>query len=84
MSILANLVEQERATVISSSDSNPSLPPPHRIRAEFREMPGMRITVDQAAKIFAVDPLESKYLLDQLVGEESLACNLRGAYHRQG
>ena len=37
-----------------------------RIRAEFREMPGLRLTVCQAARLFGVAPDSADAVLDEL------------------
>lgn len=53
-----------------------SVPDPHRtenaellrrIEAEFREMPGLRLTLSQAARLFSVDLLECERVLQTLV-----------------
>jgi hypothetical protein len=38
-----------------------------RIRAEFREMPGMRLTMPQAARLFNLDKLRCARVLQALV-----------------
>jgi hypothetical protein len=42
-----------------------------RIRAEFREMPGLRLTVSQAARLFGIESVRCGVLLHDLaaVGE---------------
>ena len=56
--------------------------PVQRIRAEFLEMPGLKLTLSQAAKVFGLDARQSKRLLDRLIGEGFLVCDARGAYRR--
>ena len=48
---------------------NTRKPPPleTRCRAEYREMPGLQLTVDQAARLFGVNVVDSRRLLDALV-----------------
>ncbi len=38
-----------------------------RLLAEFREMPGLRLTIAQAARLFGVNPSECERLLRRLV-----------------
>ena len=39
----------------------------HRIRGEFREMPGLKLTIAQAARLWQLDPASSREFLDALV-----------------
>ena len=48
-----------------------------RIRAEYREMPGMRLTVAQAARLFNLEPIRCAQLLDALVSAGALRTNGR-------
>jgi hypothetical protein len=38
-----------------------------RIRGEFREMPGLKLTTAQAARLWHLDPARSREFLDLLV-----------------
>ena len=38
-----------------------------RIEAEFREMPGLTLTLPQAARLFSLDPDRCERILDALV-----------------
>jgi hypothetical protein len=38
-----------------------------RLRAEFAEMPGMRLTLPQAARLFNLDPAQCEGVLSELV-----------------
>ena len=38
-----------------------------RVRGEFDEMPGLRLTLDQASRLLDVEPTECGRLLDTLV-----------------
>jgi hypothetical protein len=38
-----------------------------RISAEFREMPGLKVTLAQAARLFSVDPIRCERVLGALV-----------------
>lgn len=53
----------------------------HRIRSEFLEMPGLRLTPVQAARLWALDPHTSERLLDGLTTTGFLV-NRDGAYLR--
>jgi hypothetical protein len=44
-----------------------------RIQAEFREMPGLRLTLPQAARLFSIDPERCERLLSALVEGGHLA-----------
>ena len=38
-----------------------------RVRAEFREMPGLRLTVAQAARLFSLEPARCERVLRALI-----------------
>ena len=44
-----------------------------RVRAEFREMPGLRLTLTQASRLFNIDAARCRRILGLLVDEGSLA-----------
>jgi hypothetical protein len=46
-----------------------------RIHGEFREMPGLKLTIPQAARLWHLDPASSREFLDMLV--------LDGVLHRK-
>jgi hypothetical protein len=48
-----------------------------RIRAEYHEMPGMRLTLAQAARLFALEPTRCARALDRLVADGALWTNGR-------
>ncbi len=55
-----------------------------RIRGEYLEMPGLRLTAEQARRLWAVDDLVMcRSLLDTLVETKFLGRSLDGAYFRQ-
>jgi DNA-binding IclR family transcriptional regulator len=54
----------------------------HRIRSEFLEMPGLRLTPAQAARLWAVDRQTSERILHGLVAVGFLTKNREGAYVR--
>src|SRR4029077_2606477 len=59
-------------------------PPPYplvaRVRGEFFEMPGLRLTCEQACRLWQVDVSTCKKLLDHLVREGSLCQTNSGFY----
>ena len=52
----------------------------NRIRSEFREMPGLRVTLGQAARLWHLEPGTSESLLNALVVDGLLRRNADGAY----
>jgi Fic family protein len=55
-----------------------------RIRAEFLEMPGLTLTVPQAARLWNLNVTQSQRLLSELVGAGFLVQDSKGAYRRRG
>ena len=51
-----------------------------RIRAEFREMPGLKVTAAQATRLWHLDPVRSEELLNALVVDGLLRRRADGAY----
>lgn len=51
-----------------------------RIRAEYREMPGLKLTAAQASRFWSLGPAESKTLLDGLVARGVLLRTRDGHY----
>jgi hypothetical protein len=51
-----------------------------RARGEFLEMPGLRLTPPQAARLWAIDANTSERLLERLSGSGFLVRNHAGAY----
>lgn len=54
----------------------------HRIRGEFLEMPGLRLTLEQAARLWHVDAAVCAAVLGRLVGDHFLMRTRTGAYVR--
>jgi hypothetical protein len=54
-----------------------------RIRAEFAEMPGLKLTLPQATRLFNIDAAQCERALDRLVASGSLSL-ARGAFVRAG
>ena len=53
-----------------------------RIRAEFREMPGLTLTVAQARRLWSLDPSTCNQVLAQLVEAGFLSQRADGAFCR--
>jgi DNA-binding IclR family transcriptional regulator len=53
-----------------------------RIRSEFLEMPGLNLTLAQAARLWALDQSTSERLLGELVRAGFLSKGRNGAYLR--
>jgi hypothetical protein len=51
-----------------------------RVRGEYREMPGLRLTVRQAARLFGVPADVANVVLDDLRRASVLALSIDGAY----
>ena len=52
--------------------------PVARIRSEYREMPGLRLTCAQATRLWQVDPLTCGMLREQRVRETFLRKSVEG------
>jgi len=53
-----------------------------RLRGEFLEMPGLRLTVQQAQRLCGVDPAICQAILDALVEAKFLCIKRDGSYGR--
>lgn len=53
-----------------------------RIRAEYAEMPGMVLTLDQVARLCGIEQSVCQMALDQLVDTKFLVLNSHGTYTR--
>lgn len=51
-----------------------------RIAAEYREMPGMALTLGQAARLWCLDHVRAARVLEQLVQAGVLTQNTAGRY----
>ncbi|HET6956250.1 MAG TPA: hypothetical protein VFI56_06700 [Vicinamibacterales bacterium] len=56
----------------------------YRIREEFREMPGLRLTPAQATRLWGVDDGVCKEVIDRLVEASFLRWTSSGAVTRTG
>jgi hypothetical protein len=55
----------------------------NRIRSEFEEMPSLRVTLNQAKRLFGVPEPASAWVLKSLTGEGFLVRTPRGEYMRR-
>ena len=55
-----------------------------RVRAEFAEMPCMRVTSEQARALFGLGDSASEWILDRLTSEGFLSRTPQGEYVRRG
>ena len=53
-----------------------------RLRAEYLEMPGLRLTLEQAQRLCGVERALCKAVLDALVADKFLCVKSGGAYAR--
>lgn len=53
-----------------------------RVRGEYREMPGMRLTVDQAMRLWMLDRKTCSHVLASLVAARFLVRDDNGRYMR--
>jgi hypothetical protein len=53
-----------------------------RIRGEYLEMPGLRLTLAQATRLWGLSPSIAGGLLDALAGDGFLARTAGGVYYR--
>ena len=54
----------------------------YRVRGEFLEMPGLRLTTEQATRLWNMDAATCASVLMQLVAERFLTRTRHGAYVR--
>ena len=54
----------------------------HRIRGEFGEMPGMRLTTEQAMRLWSLDRATCEGVLDELVAVRFLERDGFGRYKK--
>lgn len=64
----------------SSRPETRTAPMLRRVVAEFREMPGMRLTEAQVRRLFNLSPDECKAVLERLVESRVLTCDDAGRY----
>lgn len=54
----------------------------HRVRADYLEMPGLRVTIDQARRLWMLEPSQCRAVLDELVDARFLAISGGGIFVR--
>jgi hypothetical protein len=64
-------------------DTSPYQTAFHRIRAEYVEMPGMRLTAAQVERLSGVDATTCRVVLDDLVRAKFLHAGSDGTYARR-
>lgn len=72
---------QTQARAIFHNDASTDLQ--WRIRGEYREMPGLRLSLDQATRLWALDRAACGVVLDTLVGANFLQRDRDGLYMRR-
>lgn len=71
--------------VIAANDPDATAPSiAERIRGEYAEMPGLTLTVRQAARLWGLGVSQSQRLLSELVESQFLVRNSSGSYRRNG
>jgi len=55
-----------------------------RIRSEYLEMPGLRLSLDQASRLWGLERAACESLLDALIGINFLQRDRDGRYLRRG
>jgi hypothetical protein len=80
--MMAHTTTTERADAMPDTLESTVLA--QRIRGEFTEMPGLTLTVPQAARLWSLDISQSQRLLSELVSTGFLMRDSRGAYRRRG
>lgn len=76
---------------LSITEPRPTLPPDasatfttlvERIRAEYIEQPGLRLTEAQASRLWRLDEGTARHVLHELTGASFLQCSEDGRYAR--
>src|SRR6516162_1207432 len=75
-------LEDRRALALRHGPAAPDLMSPlaTRVHGEYREMPGLRLTVRQAARLFSLAPDLADTVLHELRRASILACSNDGAF----
>lgn len=83
MSTVLEATVAGRAGAPAGKDSGTTARLVDRVRAEFVEMPGLKLTLSQSARIFGLDASQAKRVLKSLLDEGFLVCDSRGAFRRR-
>ena len=70
---MANVVEESAGSGASARQIEDEAVVHSRIRSEYREMPGLRLTVPQAARLFGLEPASCERMLNGLVEDGELS-----------
>ena len=76
------MTTETRTSASLKSDTIIDLRP--RIRGEYLEMPGLRLSIDQASRLWALERTACQSVLDALVGDDFLQRDRDGRYLRRG
>jgi NAD(P)H-nitrite reductase large subunit len=68
--------------MITSAQSPPPAALLQRVRAQYREMPALKLTKPQATRLFGVAPSMCDAMLRALVMENFLSCTEKGMFVR--
>ena len=71
-------------TAALTSPPNPKAAIVERVRGEFREMPGLSLTLVQAGRLWSLDPPTCAEVLSRLVETGFLSRRADGAFRRGG
>lgn len=55
-----------------------------RVEGEYLEMPGLRLTREQAERLWAIDRVTCETILDALIERRFLTCGADSRYRRVG
>ncbi len=75
-------VKEPRVARARGAGAIPSAALVQHVMGEFLEMPGLRLTLAQAARLWALEPGDCEQLLDSLVEARFLSRAGDGAYQR--
>ena len=69
---LATKVAANRQTTLKGKNAMHARALVDRVRGEFNEMPGLQLTIPQAARLLGIEPEACRSVIDQLVDSEFL------------
>ena len=70
----------DTASSASSASCSPPAPLLDRVRGEYREMPGLRLTLSQAQRLFGLDSAACALVLETLTKESFLSIGRDGRF----
>jgi hypothetical protein len=80
--MMTTTVDTPAPGTIGSADDDACAALAARVRSEFLEMPGLRLTAAQASRLWALDCGTSQRILDGLTSAGFLFRSMEGAYVR--